>query len=61
MDRGGWQAIQSMGSQRVGHDLATTHTRWPVPRGVFRLQLRGPQIPKKKKKTKNKHPKNYKL
>ena len=29
--------------------------------GVFRLQLRGPQIPKKKKKTKNKHPKNYKL
>ena len=22
MDRGAWQAVQSLGSQRVGHDLA---------------------------------------
>ena len=29
-DRGAWQAIQSMGSQRVGHDWATEHphTQW---------------------------------
>ena len=26
MDRGAWWAIQSMGSQRVGHDWATKHT-----------------------------------
>ena len=25
MDRGAWRAIQSMGSQRVGHNWATKH------------------------------------
>ena len=30
MDRGAWRALQSMGSQRVGHDLATTITT-PIP------------------------------
>ena len=27
MDRGAWGRLQSMGSQRVGHDRATEHTR----------------------------------
>ena len=39
MDKEAWQAIQSMGSQRVGHDLATTHTRWAVPRSVFKDEV----------------------
>ena len=26
MDRGTWQGLQSMGSQRVGHDRATKHS-----------------------------------
>ena len=29
MDRGAWQATQSMGSQRVGHDLATEQSEKP--------------------------------
>ena len=27
MNRGAWQAIQSIGSQRVGHDWVIKHTR----------------------------------
>ena len=37
MDRGGWWATQSMGSQRVGHDWATEHAH--IRRQKFQPQL----------------------
>ena len=34
-DRGAWRATQSMGSQRVRHNLATEHTQYSVTRHIF--------------------------
>ena len=31
--------LYSPWGHRVGHDLATTHTRWPVPRSVFKDEV----------------------
>ena len=45
MDRGGWWAIESMGLQRVGHDLVTEHictrTHTPTHTPIKSLQLGG--------------------
>ena len=40
MDRGAWQSIQSMGSQRVGQDWATnTHTEFALKFEFLKMSL----------------------